>query len=141
MASRPTHARPLSPHLTVWKWGPHMLVSIVHRATGTGMATVGALLMVWWLAALAGGAAYYDQFRDVFTYADGGLNAIGWILAVGLSWSVFQHMSSGVRHLVLDTGAGFELKRNKTGAVLTFVCSILLTLAFWGYIIGVKAHG
>ena len=26
--------RPLSPHLTIWKWGPHMLVSILHRATG-----------------------------------------------------------------------------------------------------------
>ena len=26
--------RPLSPHLQVWRWGPHMLVSILHRATG-----------------------------------------------------------------------------------------------------------
>ena len=26
--------RPLSPHLQIWKWGPHMLVSILHRITG-----------------------------------------------------------------------------------------------------------
>ena len=30
-----------------------MAVSIVHRATGSGMATVGTILFVWWLSALA----------------------------------------------------------------------------------------
>ncbi|WP_438821293.1 succinate dehydrogenase, cytochrome b556 subunit, partial [Bacillus thuringiensis] len=29
-----TRPRPLSPHLTIRRWGPHMVVSILHRATG-----------------------------------------------------------------------------------------------------------
>lgn len=138
MASSPAaRTRPMSPHLQVWKWGPHMLVSILHRATGTGMATVGSMLLVWFLAAIASGEKAYATFRDVFTYADGRLNAIGWVIGVGLTLSLFQHMMSGIRHLVMDTGAAFELKINKTLAMLTMVFSTLLTLVFWLYM-GIK---
>lgn len=136
MASR-NPARPISPHLGIYRFGPHMLVSIIHRITGDGMATVGTLLFVWWLAALAGGAESYATFRDVFTYADGSLNAIGWIVGVGLTLSLFQHMASGVRHLVMDTGAAFELRANKLFALATMVVSVLLTVAFWLYL-GIK---
>jgi succinate dehydrogenase / fumarate reductase cytochrome b subunit len=123
--------RPLSPHLQVWKWGPHMTVSILHRATGSGMATVGTLLLVWFLAALASGEKAYATFLDVFTLSSGRLNVLGWIVGVGLTLSFFQHMSSGVRHLIMDTGAAFELKTNKTLALLTFASSIALTVLFW----------
>ena len=67
MATAPNPARPRSPHLQVYKWGPHMLVSILHRATGSGMATVGTVLLVWWLAAAAAGAESYAEFLDSFT--------------------------------------------------------------------------
>ena len=126
-------ARPLSPHLTIWRWGPHMLVSILHRATGSGMATVGSLLLVWWLAAIASGDQAYATFVNVFTRDTGGLNILGYIVAVGLTLSLFQHMMTGIRHLVMDTGAGFELKRNRMGARATIVASTLLTVAFWLY--------
>lgn len=127
----PIRTRPMSPHLQIWKWGPHMTVSILHRATGTGMATVGTLLLVWFLAALASGATAYAAFVDVFTLSSGRLNVIGWIVGVGLTLSFFQHMSSGIRHLIMDTGAAFELKTNKTLAYLTFASSLTLTLLFW----------
>lgn len=136
----PKHARPRSPHLFSgpmaihYRWSPAMTVSILHRATGSGMATVGAFVLVWFLAALASGAEAYATFRDVFTYADGRLNIIGWVLGVGLTFSLFQHMMSGIRHLVMDTGAGFELKLNRNLARLTFVGSTILTLAFWLYV-------
>jgi succinate dehydrogenase / fumarate reductase cytochrome b subunit len=133
MASRNT-ARPLSPHLQIWRWGPHMLISILHRATGTGMATVGSVLLVWWLAALAGGAESYDTFRGVFTTDSGSLNILGYIIGIGLTQSLFEHMCSGVRHLVLDTGAGYELKTNKTGAMVAMIGSVVLTVAFWLYL-------
>ena len=134
MASPRNPARPLSPHLTVWKWGANMTVSILHRVTGSGMATVGTVLLVWWLAALAGGAESYASFLKVFTTADGKLSLIGYIICIGLTWSLFQHLSSGVRHFVLDTGAGYELKRNRLGSWLTFVSSAVLTVAFWAYL-------
>lgn len=108
-----------------------MTVSIVHRVTGSGMATVGTLLLVWWLAAIAAGPAAYGVFLDVFTTSSGALNALGWVVGVALTWSMFQHMMSGIRHLVLDTGAAFELKLNRRLAVLTFVASTALTIAFW----------
>ena len=136
MASR-NPARPLSPHLQIYKWGPHMLVSILHRATGSGMATVGSLLLVWWLTAIAAGDQAYATFVDVFTRDNGGLNILGYVIAVGLTLSLFQHMMSGIRHLVLDTGAGYELKRNKMGALATMAASITLTIVFWLYM-GIK---
>ncbi len=114
-----------------------MTVSIVHRVTGSGMATVGTLLLVWWLAAIAAGPAAYGVFLDVFTTSAGALNILGWVVGVALTWAMFQHMMSGIRHLVMDTGAAFELKLNQRLAVLTFVASTALTIAFWLFL-GVK---
>ncbi|MES1973151.1 MAG: succinate dehydrogenase, cytochrome b556 subunit [Pseudomonadota bacterium] len=138
MASPRNSARPISPHLTAWKWGVHMTVSILHRVTGDGLATVGAILLVWWLAALAAGKQAYATFTDVFTYADGRLNLVGYVIGIGLTFSLFQHIASGIRHLVMDTGAGFELKGNRIGAWLTFVASITLTVVYWAYLLGGK---
>jgi len=131
LASR-SPARPISPHLQVYKWGPHMLVSVLHRITGVGMSTVGASVLVWWLAAVAGGEGSYATFRHVFVDWAGG--ALGYLIGVGLTLTFFQHMASGIRHLVMDTGAGFELKRNKTGALATMLVSVTLTVLFWLYL-------
>ena len=117
--------RPLSPHLTVWKWGPAMLVSILHRATGTALAIGGGIAFVWWLVAAASGAEAYDNFLAIAT------SWFGYLVAVGLTWSFFQHLFSGLRHFVLDTGAGYELKANRIGSILTVVGSIVVTFAIW----------
>ncbi|WP_242097901.1 MULTISPECIES: succinate dehydrogenase, cytochrome b556 subunit [unclassified Sphingomonas] len=111
-----------------------MTVSILHRATGSGMATVGTLLLVWWLAAIAGGADSYAGFQRWFLTDAGHLNAIGYVIGIGLTYSLFQHMANGIRHLVLDTGAGYELKINRIGAWATIVAAVLLTVAFWLYL-------
>lgn len=133
MARNP--GRPLSPHLTIWKWGPHMLVSILHRATGTALALGGGVLLIWWLTALSGGEASYAKFVDLMTSdSSGALNFLPALILIGLTWSFLQHMSTGIRHLVLDTGAGYELKRNKAGALATMVVSVSLTVLIWGYI-------
>ena len=125
--------RPLSPHLTIWKWGPHMLVSILHRATGTANAIGGGVLLVWWLVALSSGEASYARFVDLMTSDETGrLNLIPAVILIGLTWTFLQHLCSGVRHLLLDTGAGYELKVNKTGALATMVISVTLTVLIWG---------
>jgi succinate dehydrogenase / fumarate reductase, cytochrome b subunit len=135
LATAHNPARPLSPHLQVWKWGPHMLVSILHRVTGSGMATVGTLLFVWWLVAAASGEDAYAAFRAWFT---GPLAPVGYLLGVGLSWAFFQHLANGVRHLFMDIGANFELRGNKTSSLATMVFALLATLVFWAYILGGK---
>jgi succinate dehydrogenase / fumarate reductase, cytochrome b subunit len=127
--------RPLSPHLTIWRWGPHMAVSILHRVTGSALATVGAILLVWWLVALGSGEAAYNGFLGTFTYQDGGLNALGYLFGIGLTYVLFQHMGSGIRHLVLDTGANYELKGNKRSAQLTWVFAAVMTVVFWAVLL------
>jgi succinate dehydrogenase / fumarate reductase, cytochrome b subunit len=125
-------SRPLSPHLTIWKWGPHMLVSILHRVTGTGLATLGAAAFVWWLVAAATSAQAYATFLSWATWK------VALIIPIGLTWALFQHMFSGLRHLVMDIGAGFELKTNKLWAVMTIVGSLLATVLVWIYILVVR---
>lgn len=121
--------RPLSPHLTIWKWGPAMAVSILHRATGTGLAIAGGLSFVWWLLAAAMGPESYADFLAVAT------SWFGYLVAIALTWAFFQHMFSALRHFVMDVGAGYELRTNKMGAIATMAGSVLVTLAIWAPIL------
>jgi succinate dehydrogenase / fumarate reductase cytochrome b subunit len=125
-------SRPLAPHLTIWKWGPHMLLSILTRITGAGLAIVGAAALVWWLVAAANGSRDYEYFVDWARHP------LGVIVGVGLTWAFFQHMLGGIRHFVLDIGAGYELTTNKRWSVITMVAAIALTALLWAYILMVK---
>ena len=120
--------RPLSPHLQIWRWGPAMFVSILHRVTGNGLAVVGLATLLCWLSALASGPAAYARFQE---YAN---SWVGLVILVGLTWSFFTHMMSGLRHFVLDIGAGYELDVNKVWSVLSPIIAIALTAAFWAAI-------
>lgn len=120
--------RPLSPHLSIWKWGPHMLVSILHRITGNGMALVGLSLLLWWLGSLASGPEAYETFTTIM------ISPLGWIVLVGLTWAFFNHMSSGIRHWFMDIGANYELRTNKNSARAVLVMGVLLTALFWAAI-------
>jgi succinate dehydrogenase / fumarate reductase, cytochrome b subunit len=128
-----TRRRPLSPHLTAYRWGPHMLVSILHRAMGVGLATVGVIGFVWWLAALASGKDAYEAFMGWAQWWP------VWIVPIGLSFAFFLHMSNGIRHFVMDTGAGYALKTNKASAQTVIAAAFVLTALLWAYIILGKA--
>ena len=123
--------RPLSPHLTVYKWGPHMIVSILHRLTGSGLAVAGLAILAWWLAAIAGGDESYARFVSCIGHP------IGMIVLAGLTWAFWQHFFSGLRHIVLDTGAGYELKVNRFWSVMTLVGSLFATAVTWYFLMGV----
>jgi succinate dehydrogenase / fumarate reductase cytochrome b subunit len=109
-----------------------MLVSILHRATGNAMAFAAVLLFLWWLIAMATGPDAYAIFMDVAT---------GWfgiLVGVGLTWVFFQHMMTGIRHLVMDTGQAFDLATSRSFAFLTMVGSVVLTALTWGVILLTK---
>ena len=65
----------------------------------------------------------------------GETGAVVWIIRVGLTLTLFQHMASGVRHLFMDAGDNFELGPNKTTALMTFGFAILATAAFWAVLL------
>jgi len=128
-ASPSTKARPLSPHLEIWRWGPAMLVSILHRVSGNGMAVAGLATLLCWLGALAGGPESYATFAQMAG------SWYGLIVLVGISWCFFNHFASGIRHFALDIGANYELASNGLWSVLTPIIGIILTAAFWAAIL------
>ena len=128
-ASPSARKRPLSPHLEIWRWGPAMAVSILHRVSGNGLAFVGLAVLLWWLGALASGPVAYA----IFTSLAG--SWYGQVVLIGISWAFFNHLSSGLRHFVLDLGAGFELKANAAWSWLSMAGGIVLTAAFWAAIL------
>lgn len=121
--------RPLSPHMSIWRWGPGMAISILHRATGDGMAFVGLGVLLYWLGSMAGGPESYAAFA-----AHAG-TWYGKVVLIGLTWAFFTHMASGVRHFVLDIGAGYELNANARWSIMTIVASALATIAFWAFVL------
>ena len=107
-----------------------MAVSILHRATGIALTFAGLGLLTWWLWALADGAESYAAFSKAAAHP------LGLVVLIGLTWSFFQHLLSGIRHLIMDSGQGFELGVNKTMAILTIVGSLILTALVWFYLLG-----
>ncbi len=117
-------ARPLSPHLTVYRFRPTMAMSILHRITG-GALYVGTALVVWWLIAAASGP-------DAFSYASGFFGSIlGRLILFGYSWALLHHMAGGIRHLIWDTGAGLGREESTKLAIATLVASLAGTVLLW----------
>ena len=116
--------RPLSPHLSIYRWPITMTLSILHRMTGVGMA-VGLIVLAAWLINAAAGPDDYRQFEVVMSSLIGRLLLIAWSLAF------FYHLCNGIRHLVWDSGRGFEKEQANRSAWVVIFVSIGLTAVFW----------
>jgi succinate dehydrogenase / fumarate reductase cytochrome b subunit len=139
--------RPLSPHLQIYRWSPQMAISIFHRATGFVLATAGMLTLLWWLSAIGGGAESYALFKNYVVSAGENPTTFqiisNWffrLVALAVTFSFFQHLFSGLRHFVLDMGAGYELKTNRTWALAAFVAAIFAT-AFVALVVASRVIG
>jgi len=119
-----TQNRPLSPHLQVYRWQITMVMSILHRATGIVLAA-SSLMLVYWLGALASGPQAY-------AIAMGRLGSpLGLLLLFCASAAFFYHLCNGIRHLVWDSGRGFEIAQLYASGWTAFIASILLAAGFW----------
>ncbi|MBX3568885.1 MAG: succinate dehydrogenase, cytochrome b556 subunit [Rhizobiaceae bacterium] len=127
-----TRARPLSPHLTIYRPPITMTMSIVHRITG-GALYFGTLLIVWWLVAASASEAYFDFVNMIYG------SWIGRLILLGYTWALLHHLLGGVRHLVWDTGVGLEKHTASKIAWATLAGSLLLTVLVW--IAGYAARG
>lgn len=119
-----TDNRPLSPHLQIYKPQLTSVLSILHRITGVALA-IGTLLLVWWLIAAATGPEAYDAAQSFIG------SILGRLLLLGWTFALFYHLANGIRHLVWDTGRGFELGTAYMTGWLVVIVSIVLTLASW----------
>ena len=124
--------RPLSPHLQIYKPMLTMMMSIVHRITGMALYA-GVLLLVWWLVAAAAGPNPYAAVQWFME------TVFGRLILFGYTWALLHHMLGGIRHLIWDTGRGFEPHERERLALATLIGSVGLTVVLW--IIGYFAIG
>ena len=124
----PATARPLSPHLGIYRWQIQMITSILHRATGIALAA-GTLLLVVALLALAAGP---DAWARVAAFCG---SWVGTILLLGWTWALAYHLLNGIRHLVQDAGHGWSIPEFVRSSWISIIGSVLLVVVAWGIVL------
>ena len=124
---RPAAVRPLSPHMTIYRWPMTMAMSIAHRVTGTGLY-FGTLLLAWWLIAVASGPTAYATFQSVAG------SWIGRLVLFCYTWALIHHMLGGIRHLIWDTLHWLDPGERDWVARATLFGSIALTILIWLFV-------
>ena len=117
-------ARPLSPHLQIYKPIPTMMMSISHRITGMALYA-GTLLVAWWLIAAASGPAYFEWVNGIYG------SFLGRLILFGFTWALVHHMLGGIKHLVQDTGRALEKHFTTKLAKVHIVASVAITVLLW----------
>lgn len=123
MNSTTKHPRPLSP-FWIYRWQYTMALSILHRVTGCAVS-VGMLLFVYWLVALATGEGSYATAQAFFAHP------LIKLSLYGFSFAFFYHLVNGIRHLVWDTGHMLERKAARTSGWVAFITAVVITVLFW----------
>lgn len=108
------HARPLSPHLQIYRIQMTSVSSILTRITGNGLI-VGIMLAVWWLFAAATSDAYFAVANAVAT------SWFGDLVFTASLWAIWYHYLAGLRHLLFDAGRGLDIP---TAEKLGWACII-----------------
>ena len=117
-------ARPLSPHLQIYRPMLTMMMSIMHRITGAALY-FGVILLVWWLWAAAASDSQFDWAQGFFGHW------FGMIVLFGFTWALIHHTLGGIRHLIWDTGRGFDPVTIEWMARANLAGSIILTVVLW----------
>ena len=86
----PVRARPLSPHLQVYRWQIGNTLSILHRLTGVALA-FGIVALAYWLVAIAGGEDTYETAHAFFAGPIGLAFLVGNAELVAGDAIVFHH--------------------------------------------------
>jgi succinate dehydrogenase / fumarate reductase cytochrome b subunit len=124
----PATARPLSPHLSIYRWQVQMVTSILHRATGVALAG-GTILLLVALLALASGP---DAWARLAAFCNAWY---GRILLVGWTWAFAFHLLNGIKHLLQDVGWGFTIPQFVRNGWLAVAGSVVLTVLIWACVL------
>lgn len=125
MAGAPSpESRPVSPHLSIWRWHVTMASSILHRLSGIGLygAAIGAAL---WLMAAAAGPEVYAPVEALLT------SPLGQIALYLIVAALAYHLANGIRHLVFDAGAGLTPGDADTSAWFAILFAIAAPVGLW----------
>ncbi len=117
-------ARPLSPHLQIYRWYLTMVLSIANRASGVALV-FGLCLLTWWLLALAGGSEAFslvEWWKDSF---------LGVLVLLGYTFVLAFHLGSGIRHLIWDAGYGFDPHVARLSGLAVLVFAVVVTVLIW----------
>jgi succinate dehydrogenase cytochrome b subunit len=108
-----------------------LATSIFNRITGL-ILSVGLLVLVYWLMAVAGGAQAYLRAHEILS------SGIFKLVYAGLLVAFSYHLVAGVRHLVWDTGVGLERAQSKrsAGVVIAVSIALVLALGYWLFLAG-----
>ena len=117
-------ARPLSPHLGIYKPIPTMVASIMHRITGAALY-FGTALVAWWLLAAATGPGAYSVAAGVLT------SWLGLIVLFGYTLLLMIHALGGIRHFIWDTGSMMDKFTTRKMAFATGIGGAALTILVW----------
>lgn len=122
--------RPLSPFMLgqTYRWQITSALSLLHRATGIGLA-IGAFGLAWWLLAVTASPERYAQFMDLA----GSLP--GKAVLAAFSWCLIYHLCNGIRHLAFDCVRGFEIKQFYASGWTVVALSFVLTAALWACVL------
>jgi len=120
-------ARPLSPHLFVYRFMYTMALSILHRITGL-LLSLGLLVLIYWLMSASRGELSYGSAVTVLSAPLFRVLLLGWLAAYA------YHFCNGIRHLLWDVGVGFEKKQARASAWIVIIAALLIT-AVAGYLL------
>ncbi len=116
---------PLSPRLSIYRWHPGMIASIMHR--GTGLILVVSLPLYLWL--LHGMADHAENFSLVLNWLHSGLGKFTlWLVGSALVY----HFCNGLRFLTIDAGWGESRSRLYNGAKIVIAISAAAALLLAG---------
>lgn len=130
--SKAPAARPLSPHLQIYRPMLTTMMSIAHRITGAALY-FGTGLVAWWLLAAASGPDSFATFQAVAG------SPIGLLVLFGYTFALMHHMLGGLRHFIWDTGRGLGHPMREWLARGTIAGSLVLTILIWA--IGLSVGG
>lgn len=114
-------SRPLSPHLSVYKFKYTLVSSILNRFSGIALS-VGLIALTYWLLAVAAGARAQAQAQALLC------TPLARLFLAAMVIAFCYHLVAGIRHLVWDTGRGLERTTAQKSAWLVGLLSIVLML-------------
>ncbi|HEV7257172.1 MAG TPA: succinate dehydrogenase, cytochrome b556 subunit [Bosea sp. (in: a-proteobacteria)] len=124
MAEVKQAARPLSPHLQIYRWSWTMAMSIAHRVTGSALYAGTVLIAAWLVAAASGPEAFATAQAIAGSF-------LGRLVLFLYSFALLHHMVGGLRHFVWDMGHGYDPQTRMNLAKYSVFVSGGLTVLVW----------